>query len=479
MPASPPPHNFVPQEPLKHQVVSQRAVALDTLIRSSLEELRRDGEKRLPTEALLFVGNWNDALPRLLIHDQILEPVDKIVWAVIRTRADPQRGTAFPSYATIGKLANVGSEATVARALAVLRVTRWLTLCGRARDPRGRYRGNVYALHDEPLPLVDTLYLDQAYMEFAYLATAHNHARVALVATGVVRSFEMDVAAGQDVPGTDDPISQRIAAQLAINQDVADDPSAPSARTEAPSVYGLRGRLREQLRHQFAGDAAPGHLQNLKTASNGPHLQISKAADHLQILKTVEPQNLSPVVVSSSKNSTTTTAEAYPVGSLGTLRWPQNLMANHRHLAAIQLREIPIDLRQVVLNILDQRLLAIDRGAERLHYGPLAYLKTLCAKARSGQLVLPQSTSASLASSGTAQSEPRRVAIESRTQAHLRIARADHAHFQRILALETDDDRRASILGLVEGAASEVGRLEAELASEGPAHGVVTDNTMR
>ena len=456
--------------------VSERTLALEAMIGGSMDALQRTAQAPTPGEALVFVGNWNDALPRLLIHDQVLEPVDKIVWAVIRTQADPQRGTAFPSYATIGRLANVGSDATVSRAIAILRLSRWLTLCARARDGWGRFRGSVYALHDEPLPLADTLHLDRGYMEFAYQATGHHHARVARVAASVVRSLELDLADGTDPSDGTDLLADRLAAQQAIAEAAPENVDA-AGTTRPVSVYGVRSTLRLQLRQQLAAGEEGDRLQNLKAADANPLPQILKPADQLQNLKTVPPQNLKPqisraaVVVVSNNNTTTATAPDIPpqgtpasatdspLASLGVLCWPEQLSANHRHLAAIQLRAVPQDLRQAVLDVLDRRLQLAERGGERLHYGPLAYLKTLCAKAAAGQLVLPQADP-------PATPPPDSAAVElARLQARLRVARADHAHWQRIATLQQDPERQAPILALVAQTAEQVAQLEAELAA--------------
>lgn len=437
--------------------VSERIRALEALIDSSLAALRQGPAQPAPAEALLFIGNWHDSLPRLLIYDPILEPVDKIVWAVIRTRADPQRGTAFPSYATIGRLANVGSEATVARALTILRVTRWLTHCGRVRDRHGRFRGNVYVLHDEPLPLVDTLYLDAEYMQAATLATTHRHARVALVAAGVLRSLELDTVQGVDLESADSPAVQRQAALQAINEELP----------EPPAVYGVRGRLLQQFRNQLVAPDGD-QLQILKTADPAASPQILRAGDHLQNLKADQPQNLraAVVVVGSSNESTTTTSQQKlktDPESIGVSRWPAALSANHRYLAAMQLRALPIELRQVVLDILGQRLDAVERGAERLHYGPMAYLKTLCTKALAGQLVMPQAVAPPAATPPNTRSS---LAAEarSRLEVRLRVARGDLSHWQRVLGLESRPEQQSVIQQLVDQAAQEVGRAEAELA---------------
>ena len=468
--------------------VSARTAALESLIQSSLGALRDGHGETRPAEALLFVGHWNDALPRLLLHDSVLEPVDKIVWAVIKTRADPARGTAFPSYATIGRLANVGSEATVSRALAILRITRWLTACGRVRDFRGRFRGNVYVLHDEPLSLTDTLYLDPLYMAFTRQSVEHRHARVAQIAGAQIRSLELDVAEGVDVLQRQDPIVDQIAVRQAeIHDDSYPGPTGSAADASAPTtVYGLRFRLRQQLAAPSAEPASTSRqLQNLKTVQPAGQQQIFAALDHLQNLKTVEPQNLreqkflspqnlqSPVVVGSSEDTTTTTAHQSPAKSevpsiepgadlaLETLRWPSALSANYRHLAAIQLRSVPTALRQEVLDILDGRLRAIDRGADRLHYGPLAYLKTLCAKAVSGQLVRRQP--AGHESTPGEVERPSGVDPAVRLEAELRVARSDLAHWQRLVGLEPDAERGAPMRRLVEGAQLEVERIAGKL----------------
>lgn len=433
------------------------------MIQSSLTALQQGQTNNPPAEALLFIGNWNDALPRQLIYDPILEPVDKIVWAVIRTRADPHRGTSFPSYAVIGRLANVGSEATVSRALTILRVTRWLTHCGRVRDRQGRFRGNVYVLHDEPLPLVDTFYLDPVYMAAIHQASSHRHARVALIAGGILRSLEAEVAGGGDAVPAPDSMVQRQAALEATS-----DPGSQTA-----SVYGVRGRLLQQFRQQLAATSPTAdHLQNLKAADAERAPQILRACDHLQNLKVEHPQNMRSVVVVGSSNESTTTTEVGqapsaledPIQSIGGLHWPAQLSANHRYLAAIHLRSVPIDLRQAVLDILGQRLRAVDLGAEKLHYGPLAYLKTLCARAVAGQLVLPQQpVSASAAPQSHAPNRDEEA--KARLIARLRVARGDHVHWQRVLSLEHRADKQGMIGQLVEQAAVEVQRIEAELAA--------------
>ena len=102
----------------------------------------------------------------------------------------------FPSYAQIGRVANVSSKSTVSRALAILRAARWLARCGE-NGTCGANHGTtlganieVYTLHEAPLPLPDALHLDAGYLKFLQFAQAHSHARVRKVARDILASLE-------------------------------------------------------------------------------------------------------------------------------------------------------------------------------------------------------------------------------------------------------------------------------------------------
>ena len=54
----------------------------------------------------------------------------------------------------------------------------------------------VYALHDAPMPVPDTLYLDAGYLPFLQFAQAHPHARVRKIVKEILASLEENVDAG-------------------------------------------------------------------------------------------------------------------------------------------------------------------------------------------------------------------------------------------------------------------------------------------
>ena len=386
---------------------SPRTLALDVMIRASLERLiEKPTGAPPPGEALLFMGNWHDAMPRLLIQDAVLEPVDKIVWQVIKLQAQSQTATSFPSYAQIARHANISSDATVSRALAILRATRWLTLCARARDQRGRFRGSIYALHDEPLPLADTLYLDQDYMQFLmHTAQAHSHNRAKQVAKAALDSLQGEIESGDDVLETPAPVAQRLAMQavsagLALPERALSRGMPIGARWVA-SLHRAQAAAHSPRLQKSKTDESPlptSRLQDLKAASPTSHFAGTSISGPLQNLKAAASCSSSGSEEIKNTTTTTTTAEPGTVeatatavsGMLKTLRFPTRLSDNDRRIAAMHLRKTPEHLRQVVLDLLDRKLTAEDSGGEKLLF-PTSYLAKLCQRAQNNTLVLENS----------------------------------------------------------------------------------------
>ena len=114
--------------------------ALDTLIQQIIAQAEATADQDAARYRMVFLGNRHQSFPTAVVQDPVLEPVDKVVWMVIMLAVRETGGnTAFPGYEAIGKLANVSSRSTIARAIAILRATRWLTLCARVRKASGRF----------------------------------------------------------------------------------------------------------------------------------------------------------------------------------------------------------------------------------------------------------------------------------------------------------------------------------------------------
>lgn len=148
---------------------------------------------------LLFFGNPMETTPRRLLIDDRLSPVDKIGWMAFRMMASKDRETSFPSYQALQRLlssradGSQASKSTVNRVIFILRLTRWLSLCHQARNTtNGRMVGNIYALHDEPVAMVDAVTLDTGYIAFVGHCRNHGNQAVRKIANLVFDELAED-----------------------------------------------------------------------------------------------------------------------------------------------------------------------------------------------------------------------------------------------------------------------------------------------
>jgi hypothetical protein len=350
----------------RDRAVRPETLALDELIKETIThaEASPDGGS---TDTMLFLGNRHQSFPTAVIKDPILEPVDKLVWMVIMLAVQETGGnTAFPSYGSIARMANVSSRSTIARAISILRATRWLTLCGRLRKVSGRFRGNVYAMHDEPLSLGDVIHLDGDYMAFLNKAVSHGHARVRKVAQGVLASINEDIQEGRNVCTQEHPIERRIQSMVG------------TAGGGPRRFFSLTRNVIQQIRGD-AEDAwnTPGHHdQNSNSAHD--RVRISSA------------QNSNSGCSSSYINKTTTTPTDEPskfvhAGEDGKpLVYPGRLCDNQRDIANRYLRALSPAQRQAILDELEGRFQAERKGMKPV-YDEISFLIRLCDLAKSGE----------------------------------------------------------------------------------------------
>jgi len=346
--------------------------ALDALIQATIERVQRESGNT-HADTMLFMGNRHQSFPTLVVQDPVLEPVDKLVWMVIMLQAQETGGsTAFPSYEYLAKKTNVSSTSTISRAIAILRTTRWLTLCARLREASGRFRGNVYALHDEPLPLVDALHLDPDYMNFLRQSLTHHHARVRLVAKGVLDTIDEDIHEGIDICAQGHPIERRMQAVEAIQQD-------------SPRRYfAFSAKVMTRLRNVVEEDGSNHRDQNSKPDETYVQVKDPQISD---------PQNLKSGSCSSSYiNKTTTTKKTGEnknfTGTDGSpsLIYPKRLSDNQRELADRYLNTVPADERQSILDELEGRLRSEQKGMSPV-YDEMRFLHFLCRAANKGEFV--------------------------------------------------------------------------------------------
>jgi hypothetical protein len=122
----------------------QGPVALADLFAGALKELapRSSAPATAPSDGFLFSGNRHESVPRRLFLDRRLTPLERNAWQVFRLMLNQDGVTAFPTYEQLRPwlasmpCAGSASHETVARALTLLRLTRWLSLVRRDATPR-------------------------------------------------------------------------------------------------------------------------------------------------------------------------------------------------------------------------------------------------------------------------------------------------------------------------------------------------------
>ncbi len=357
-------------------------------------------------EGLLFLGNPQLVFPRLLFEDPVLEPVDRNVWAAIKlAAADGDTVTAFPSYDELMLRCNVGSKATIARSISILRSTRWLTVCKSSlRDRQGRVRGNIYALHDEPVQLAETMELDSQYLEWLDGTANGNHSphpRAVAVAGLVLQGLSGLLASGEDITRLESPIKLRQDALAAIRmiragitgssleQQLEQQPDGiPLPTLHQRSIAGCidiskRGYLKGHTRVQKLypdGKIAKTSLgtETVLSGKEMPKYRNCTQSSTETVLRSSSHLNINTTTTREGGSTETVLACPAPIAQLD---------SNNRALVKMQLATIPDQHHPLVLEVLAAKLAAIADGkAKPLTFGILPYTRRLCELASQGEL---------------------------------------------------------------------------------------------
>ena len=217
----------------------------------------------------LYSGQSLDTVPRRLLLDSRLTPLERNAWQVLRLLLDGQ-GLATPCYQDLQPYLSTvpygpaASRETIARVLTVLRLTRWLSLVARGRNPTsGRLQGSLYVLHDEPLTPAEAMELDPDYLELIGHCLDHAAKNVRIVAQHVLEEIQRDTDIDQRrLPTRLDVLGERLA-EHALATPAADAPLHESelgemaavrirATPSSESELGLEPRIHGSVRNPNA-----------------------------------------------------------------------------------------------------------------------------------------------------------------------------------------------------------------------------------
>jgi len=246
-------------------------MALSALFDDALQNLTK-GQGTAPTaDGFLYSGNRHESVPRTLFLDRRLTPLERNAWQVFRLQLNDDGVTAFPTYDQLRPyLASMpcgaqASHETVARALTLLRLTRWLSLVRRRRDPKtGRILGNLYVLHDEPLTPFEAMQLDPDYLGLVSQALTHAAKAVQLVGMHTLKEIAEDpLLSGRTLPTRLQVLAQHMARHGWTT------PSYPQEDVDHESEEGRKAPLRNGERPSSESEVGPkpapeGSLRNPK-----------------------------------------------------------------------------------------------------------------------------------------------------------------------------------------------------------------------
>ncbi|WP_097756946.1 STY4528 family pathogenicity island replication protein [Escherichia coli] len=368
------------------------ALPAESLIAYTLEKMKhrmatgaRKEEGRIRS-GLLFTGNVHDAIPRRLLLDTRLSPLDKMAWMMIRLYAQNNEGAIFPTYDELQlQLASPGkgkaSRETVSRVLLMLRITGWLSLCKRVRDDKGRVRGNIYAQHDEPLTFCDAEAMDPRYLDMVAEACMSRNRTISQTARDIlgeikndlgmrhyhshIRQLEARIGSAQ-TPGQ---MAARIGSaqtpgQMAARQRVTEGRMQPGSETE-PVVRTL-----SSAPEKLSSETEPGKKTEQKRQSSDSELSVKSAGYHRVRKPNHYVRNITHSVIKNTY--------VLPASLTGQIREEDAIMLTS------QLQALPEALAQGVLESLSGML-----GSQSLQ-NPVGWLLAVLKRAREGNFYPPK-----------------------------------------------------------------------------------------
>jgi hypothetical protein len=299
----------------------------------------------------LFSGQSHEVVPRRLLLDHRLTPLERNAWQVFRLMLQGQ-GVVTPRYEDLQPyLSSVpyggsASRETIARVLTMLRLTRWLSLVSRGRDQvSGRLQGSLYVLHDEPLTPTEAMELDQDYLELVGHCLSHNTKAVRIVAQHVLEEIRQNT-----------------------HIDFGQLPTRLDSWGEHWAQQGLDQAVDDALHDSELG------CDRLVRNRAGPRSD-SESGLNASVSSTIRNPNAACTVL---KESICTVPRATP--AVNNLHWPTplHLSPSERQAVAVALNKLKPADRQAVLNEAGARCTA---GGIRK---PAAYLMGLIQRALKG-----------------------------------------------------------------------------------------------
>ncbi len=369
--------------------------------------------------ALIYLGNHHDAVPRDLIIDPIMQGDEIRTWMLMKIHvANPMLATRIPSQEWLMEKLQC-SRPIVSRHIQVLRALRWITLCAEVRGDDGRYRGVVYAQHDQPLGLAETLYLDEGYIDFLEQPTSGDVLKrlQSIKRSVLAHTDHLVMTQGESLTQATTRLEQ-IDARLKSH--VSNDPldthlSCIAASVPPGSILNIYpGDANDKDDHHHVKnidmdeDGEGDHVKNIDMDESeenhrvkGFYMDKTAQINHVKnidMVKTGEKEANHHVKgfymdersssSSSSINKKTTTTTPLTPQLNPNLQYPKVFNTNPRvrAYAGKKVAILPLDQQQFILDWMEDRINAGKKGTDKSVGNPLQYLEWVANKHLKGQL---------------------------------------------------------------------------------------------
>lgn len=310
---------------------------------------------------LLFFGNQHETVPTRLLHDPYLTPRAKFAWQLIKCNAREFQSGLFPSYEVLGKLLSDKpytesrlSEKAITQTLYLLRLTRWLTLCETVRNEKGHVMGNVYLLHDEPIPILDAIQLNDEYLTFLEKCAKHHDGIVSGVANHIIEHLLADKTQWHYVSHLESMQARYREYQQRISQ---------SSETVHLHPKALKDIQQNILTSKM-------EVRDFSMEVRGENAAKSLILDSLPKWKSGKQYSTSTLYINK-----------YCTGNVNELSWPEEILlsASEKNMAAKAMNGLDLGLCQAILLEAQQRIIKRQDVKK-----PSGYLYTLIQKAHQG-----------------------------------------------------------------------------------------------
>ncbi len=246
--------------------------------------------------SLIYLGNHQDAVPRELIMDPILNSGEIHTWMLMKIHVvNPSIPCSIPSRQDLINTLKC-SRPVLSRHIQVLRALRWLTLCHEVRGKNGQFKGNIYAQHDRPLSLQDTLYLDPDYINFLeHPSSGLTLERLRQIKDSVLQHIDYQVENGMQLDQKTTLLEQASAGLSGSDKDPLDTHLACT-----PEVAGSLSCINMYSNPEAGNEAIP-ETTNKVTESRSTH----KESHHVKNIATGDRVNIYTANCNSLPKNTT------------------------------------------------------------------------------------------------------------------------------------------------------------------------------